>query len=280
MPPPTRSPLPTKAIIGLSISAVLLVTAVVLEIWETTGKHAILTERPANAADEPLLTPLPPNTKLPSPDQLAPPAPPMGPMGQMGPMGGMMPGQLPPGHPAMDGQSGPPESSGQPNPTGQPEQTDQPAPSGIPGSPAAGSDPAVRRGYELVLRNRCIVCHSLDGRRLISTPFLNLYGKTSELVDGSKVKVDDGYIRESILDPQAKIVKIVNGPQVPMPSFKDLLSNRDINDIIAYLKSISNLTPKPAPAPESKSAPAPAPAPALAPATKLAPAPGTNPAPQ
>ncbi len=53
--------------------------------------------------------------------------------------------------------------------------------------------------------------------------------------DGQKVTVDENYVRESILEPQAKIV---NGYPPVMPSFKGVVSDEDISAIIAYMKTL------------------------------------------
>jgi cytochrome c oxidase subunit 2 len=55
------------------------------------------------------------------------------------------------------------------------------------------------------------------------------------LQDGSTVDVDENYIRESILEPQAQVVK---GYQPVMPSFKGILSDEDITSLIAYIKTL------------------------------------------
>jgi cytochrome c oxidase subunit 2 len=56
-----------------------------------------------------------------------------------------------------------------------------------------------------------------------------------ELADGRKVVADENYIRESILQPQAKIVK---GFQPIMPSFQGQLTEEQISDIIEFIKTL------------------------------------------
>jgi cytochrome c oxidase subunit 2 len=56
-----------------------------------------------------------------------------------------------------------------------------------------------------------------------------------KLQGGKTVVADEGYIRESILEPQAKIVA---GFQPVMPTFKGLVSEEGILQIIAYIKSL------------------------------------------
>jgi len=58
---------------------------------------------------------------------------------------------------------------------------------------------------------------------------------TVELADGRKVVADENYIRESTLQPQAKIVK---GYQPIMPSFQGQLTEEQISDIIEFIKTL------------------------------------------
>lgn len=90
-------------------------------------------------------------------------------------------------------------------------------------------------GRKMYEQQGCKSCHSLDGTRLVGPTFLNLYGSTHGLAAGGEVTVDEDYIRESILDPSAKIVA---GYQPAMPSYKGRLSDEKIATIIAFLKSL------------------------------------------
>lgn len=91
-------------------------------------------------------------------------------------------------------------------------------------------------GKRLYNQRGCASCHSLDGSKRVGPSFLNLYGSKHALADGSSVEVDPNYIRESILEPKAKIVA---GYQPVMPSYKGQLSDDDIDSIIAYQKTLS-----------------------------------------
>ncbi len=62
-----------------------------------------------------------------------------------------------------------------------------------------------------------------------------LFGKPVRLQDGKTIIADENYLRESIVNPQAKIV---TGYQPIMPTFKGLVSEEGILQIIAYLKSL------------------------------------------
>lgn len=93
----------------------------------------------------------------------------------------------------------------------------------------------VDRGRQLAESNACLACHSISGEVLTGPTWLNLFGKTETLEDGSQVVVDEEYIRESIRNPAAKVVK---GFPAVMPSFS-ALSDQDIDAIIAFIKSLS-----------------------------------------
>jgi cytochrome c oxidase subunit 2 len=62
-----------------------------------------------------------------------------------------------------------------------------------------------------------------------------LYGRKQELDDGSTVMVDELYLRESIIEPAAKVVK---GFPPIMPSYRGQLSEEQIMELVAYIKSL------------------------------------------
>lgn len=89
-------------------------------------------------------------------------------------------------------------------------------------------------GERLFKRLGCAACHPENdtGR---GPSLVGLFGKTVRLQGGRSVTADENYIRESILNPQAKIVA---GYQPIMPTFKGLISEDGILQIVAYLKSL------------------------------------------
>jgi cytochrome c oxidase subunit 2 len=68
-----------------------------------------------------------------------------------------------------------------------------------------------------------------------------LYNKPVQLADGRTVLADDAYLRESILQPNAKIVSGFE-PNV-MPNFQGQLTEENVIQLIAYIKSLSPSTP-------------------------------------
>jgi cytochrome c oxidase subunit II len=95
------------------------------------------------------------------------------------------------------------------------------------------SIPIAERGKRLYQQWGCNACHSLDGTKLAGPTFKGVFGRDEELADGSKIKVDENYIKESILVPTAKVVK---GFAPVMPVFQGQLKDPQIEAIIAFLK--------------------------------------------
>jgi cytochrome c oxidase subunit 2 len=106
------------------------------------------------------------------------------------------------------------------------------------GGGAQGS--LAEQGEKLFAQNGCSTCHLLDqqGR----CPVLRgLYKKPVQLNDGRTVLADDAYLRESILEPNAKIVSGFEADV--MPNFKGQISEENVIQLIAYIKSLSPTTP-------------------------------------
>ena len=91
------------------------------------------------------------------------------------------------------------------------------------------------RGKALAEKSGCLGCHSEDGSAKIGPTFRGLYGRRTVLSDGREVDADEEYLRESIVEPGAKVVK--GYPNV-MPTFKTTLSPDDIADLVTYMKGI------------------------------------------
>jgi cytochrome c oxidase subunit 2 len=97
------------------------------------------------------------------------------------------------------------------------------------GGSATGSPAS--QGRQLFLQYGCVECHEAD-----RAPNLKgVFGQPVLLADGSTVVADESYIRESILSPAARVV---NGYQPIMPSFAGRLTDDEIIQLIAYIKSI------------------------------------------
>ena len=90
-------------------------------------------------------------------------------------------------------------------------------------------------GAKLFQDLACNTCHRPDAQG--RGPVLEgLFGKTVTLQSGETVVVDEAYIRESILKPRRKIVA---GFQPIMPTFQGLVSEEQLLELIAYIKSLA-----------------------------------------
>jgi cytochrome c oxidase subunit 2 len=96
--------------------------------------------------------------------------------------------------------------------------------------------PPAEAGAQLYKQRGCAQCHSIDGKAGIGPTFLGVFGHQQPLKSGETVLIDEDYVRESILEPQAKVAA---GFDPVMPTYKGRLKDQEITVIIAYLKSLS-----------------------------------------
>jgi cytochrome c oxidase subunit 2 len=105
----------------------------------------------------------------------------------------------------------------------------------------AGTGSAViNQGLTIMKFQGCMACHSTDGSKIVGPSYLNLFGKQQVVTrDGADVTMtaDEEYIKRSILDPNAEIVK--GYPKGLMQSYKGKISDADLVKIIDYLKSLN-----------------------------------------
>lgn len=93
-------------------------------------------------------------------------------------------------------------------------------------------------GGQLFNRLSCHTCHSSEsGSR--GPDLAGIYGQPVSLISGETVIADEDYLRESILDPTAKIVA---GYAPVMPTFRGQLNEEELLRLIAYIRSLSGLS--------------------------------------
>jgi cytochrome c oxidase subunit 2 len=98
----------------------------------------------------------------------------------------------------------------------------------------AAAVPVAKAGEEIFRVNACGTCHRADGSG--QGPALEgVFNKTVTLASGETVLADEGYLRESILRPQTRIVA---GYQPLMPTYQGLISEEDVMRLVAYVKSL------------------------------------------
>ncbi len=99
--------------------------------------------------------------------------------------------------------------------------------------------PLSASGEKIFAELGCVTCHRNDSQGR-GPNLQGVFGKPVLLEDGRTVTADENYIRESILDPGAKIV---NGYKPVMPTFQGLVSEEQLNALVAYVKSLSGASP-------------------------------------
>ncbi|WP_223448856.1 MULTISPECIES: cytochrome c oxidase subunit II [Pseudomonas] len=103
------------------------------------------------------------------------------------------------------------------------------------GEASSPGEDLVAQGQRLAGSLGCLACHSVDGNKGVGPSWQGLFGKTETLADDTSVKVDEGYIKDSVLHPNAKIVK---GYAAVMPALAP--SDEELNALIAFIKSKAN----------------------------------------
>ncbi len=105
----------------------------------------------------------------------------------------------------------------------------------------SGEGSLASEGQKLFTDLTCSSCHRPDaqGRGPV---LVGLFGKTVTLQNGETVSVDEAYIRESILQPSAKVVA---GYQPIMPTFQGTVTEEQLLELVEYVKSLKSSTATP-----------------------------------
>ncbi len=82
----------------------------------------------------------------------------------------------------------------------------------------------------------CNSCHLADGSG-VGPSLIGQFGQTVRLQSGETVSIDEEYVRQSVLEPNAQVVA---GYEPVMPSFRDQVSEEELMQLIAYIKSLGN----------------------------------------
>ncbi len=92
-------------------------------------------------------------------------------------------------------------------------------------------------GREILEKNGCLGCHSLDGSRKVGPSFKGIWGRNVTVMTGGverTITVDEVYVKRSIREPAADLVKGYPSVMPPYPA----LSDKDIEDIMDFLKEL------------------------------------------
>ncbi len=106
---------------------------------------------------------------------------------------------------------------------------------------AAQTETPAEAGWRLFEQMSCTNCHRGGGVDSRGPPLQNLFGSPVPLADGRTVIADEAYLRESILQPASKVVA---GYQPIMPPFAQQIGEEGLNDLVAYIKSLTSQPPE------------------------------------
>ena len=126
-------------------------------------------------------------------------------------------------------------------------------------------------GQQLYQTLGCVSCHGANGEGGRGPTLAGLVGRKTPLVGGQQVVADEAYIRESILNPQAKLVE---GFGPIMPTFQGQVSEDQILQLLAFIKSLPGGSSQPQGAASPAASGIAAPRPAASPTQQNTPAAG------
>ena len=106
-----------------------------------------------------------------------------------------------------------------------------------PGGAGGAANDAAKLGLQIATANGCVACHTPNGQVSVGPTWKGVFDSNRELVSGSPVKADDAYLKESILNPNAKIVKGFL-PNLMPATFATTLKPEQIDQLIAYIKTL------------------------------------------
>jgi len=101
--------------------------------------------------------------------------------------------------------------------------------------------PSLEKGKALYAQLGCVACHSIDGSKEGKTgpSWLGLFGSKRKLTTGQMIIADEAYLRESILNPTAKVAEgAVNG-EAGMPIYDGVLNEEQIASIILFARALA-----------------------------------------
>ncbi len=109
-----------------------------------------------------------------------------------------------------------------------------------PSRAAAATPVTAEAGQRVAARMGCLGCHSTDGTIVgrVGPSWKALYGAEVSFTDRTKATADAAYLRQSILEPSARIVAGFTQSDAGMPSYAGVLSPAEIDAIILYIQSL------------------------------------------
>ena len=116
-----------------------------------------------------------------------------------------------------------------------------------------GTTTPAAAGQQLYQSLGCASCHGANGEGGRGPVLAGLFGREVSLASGATVRADEGYLRESIVNPQAKLVA---GFGPIMPTFQGQVSEDQLMQLVAFIKSQHGVGETPAASPAASPSPA------------------------
>ena len=105
----------------------------------------------------------------------------------------------------------------------------------------APQESMAEQGQKLFAQYGCVTCHVTDQQA--QAPSLSgVYGHRVQLADGQTVIADEAFLRQAILNPNAKLVK--GYPRNVMPVYQDQIHEDGLMQLIVYIKSLAESSPE------------------------------------
>ena len=105
---------------------------------------------------------------------------------------------------------------------------------------AAATQVTVEEGKRIAELMGCVACHSADGSTLgkVGPTWKGLFGNEVVFADGGKTTANEAYLRESIKEPTARVVRGFDKSDAGMPSYEGVISDAQTEALILYIKSL------------------------------------------
>ncbi len=99
---------------------------------------------------------------------------------------------------------------------------------------------SIARGQELYNLMGCVGCHSIDGATegRSGPTWFQAYKSRRKLKGGGSVRVDEEYLRTSILDPTAVVTEGYDDAEAGMPSYAGILKDEDVESLVMFIRSL------------------------------------------
>ena len=97
-------------------------------------------------------------------------------------------------------------------------------------------DEKIKEGRDVYSQRACVGCHTTDGSNNVGPTFKGYWGSKRVLTDGPAVMAEEEYFRESLDEPDKKIVKgYMKGT---MPKYKGMIKEREYKALVSFLKTL------------------------------------------